>query len=105
MHGRDDVAVADALSPELRAFPGKGHPPVTRIAPGAPELLLGECREVAHQVADKVRGQDPLSNIICIDGTYFFCQDKFGLELVGHGLESGCTWIQSVLPRYPKCHE
>src|SRR5208337_1218905 len=53
VHGRDDRTVADALAPELCALPGERHPSVTRVALRATELLLGEGREVAHQIADE----------------------------------------------------
>ena len=105
MHGRDDIAIADPLSLKLRAFPCKGHPPVTRVALGAPELLFGECREVSHEVADEMGSKHPFRNIICIDCTYLFSKDQFCLKLFGHGLELGIHRFDAVPPRYPKCRE
>ena len=55
MDGWDDIAVADAFTFKLRAFTRKRHPPVTRVAFGTPELLLGECREIAHQIGNEMR--------------------------------------------------
>ena len=40
MDGWDDITVADTLPLKLRAFAGKGHPPVARVAFGTPELLF-----------------------------------------------------------------
>ena len=72
MDGWDNIAIADTLPLELRAFAGKGHPPVARVAFSTPELLFGERREVAHQVADEVGGKYPFRNIIRVNRTYLF---------------------------------
>ena len=89
MDGWDDIAIADTLSLKLRAFPGKGHPPVTRVAFGAAELLLGERRKIAHQVRYEVGSKNPFCNIVGVNRPDLFCQDKFCIEFFGHGLKLG----------------
>ncbi len=89
VHGGDDVAVADALALELRALAGKRHPAVTRVALRAPELLLGERREVAHEVAEEMRVEHPFCHIVRINGPDLLGKHQFRFELVGHRLHLG----------------
>jgi hypothetical protein len=75
VNGWDNITVADPFTLKFRAFTGKRHPPVTRVAFGTPELLLGECGEIAHQVGDEMGSKNTFCNIVSIYRPDLFCQD------------------------------
>ena len=94
MNGGNDVAVADAPPPELRTFAGKGHPAVARVAFRAPEFLLGEGREVAHEVAEEMRGEHPFRHVVRVNGTDLLGKHQLRFELVGHRLHLGVHGLE-----------